>query len=152
MISIAKSQSKNYHNLEFDAINVFHKNIPPGSFDCVVSIATFHHYLLEDVLRRSMEWLKKDGILVVFDVYKPKTFFDYVYSLFAVIPDVFLNFIKNGRVRESKQIRRVWNNHSKNDRVITFNEVCKAAFRASATVKIHRHLFWRYSMICKKYN
>jgi ubiquinone/menaquinone biosynthesis C-methylase UbiE len=151
MISIAKSQSKDYPNLEFEAGNVFHKNIPAGSFDCVVSIATFHHYLLEDVMRRSIEWLKEDGKLIVFDVYKPKTFYDFVYSLIAIIPDVFLNYIKNRHIRESKQIRQVWNNHSKNDRVITFNEVYKAAFRASATVKIKRHLFWRYSVICKKY-
>ena len=151
MISIAKSESKNYSNLEFEAINVFHKNIPPGSFDCVVSIATFHHYLLEDVLMRSMEWLKKDGILLVFDIYKPKTFFVYIYSCIAIIPDLIINFIKNGRIRQTKQIREAWRNHSKNDRIVTFDEVWKAAFRASATVKIRRHLFWRYSMICKKY-
>lgn len=151
MISIAKSQSKNFPNLQFETINVFHKDIPPESFDCVVSIATFHHYSLEDVLRRCMEWLKEDGILVVFDIYKPTTYFDYLYSLLALIPDVFINLIKNKRIRESKKIREIWRNHSRNDRVVAFNEVYKAAFRASATLKIKRLLFRRYVLICKKY-
>lgn len=152
MISVAKSLSKDYPNLEFEEMNVFHKNIPPESFDCIISISTFHHYLLETVLRTSMEWLKKDGLLVVMDLYKQETLFDYFYTAIAAIPDVVMNLLKNKKIRETKQIRKVWQNHSKNDRIITMNEVQKAAFRASATVKIKRHLFWRYSLVCRKYN
>jgi SAM-dependent methyltransferase len=149
-IAQAESLSKKFPNIEYEAINVFHKNILPGSFDCVISISTFHHFPLENVLRKSMEWLKKDGTLLVLDVYKPRTILDYIYSFIAIIPDLIINFIKNSYIRKPKKIRIAWNNHRKNDRIISYREVCKAAFRTSATVKVHRHLFWRYSIICRK--
>jgi len=150
MISVAESRSENYHNIEYEIGNAFHKNIPKESYDCVVSIGTFHHFHLEDVLFKSMEWVKKGGLLIVLDVYKPKTIYDYMFSGMAILPDIFHTLVKNKHLRESKEIRRAWKKHKEHDRIITFRDVCKAAFRASATVKIKRHLYWRYSLICKK--
>jgi ubiquinone/menaquinone biosynthesis C-methylase UbiE len=150
MISVAKSRSENYPNIEYETGNPFHKNIPKESFDVVVSIGTFHHFYLEDVLFKSMAWVKKGGRLIVLDVYKPKTFYDYLFSGFAILPDLFHTLFKNKHLRESKEIRNAWKKHKEHDRIISFEDVCKAAFRASATVKIKRHLYWRYSIICKK--
>lgn len=150
MISLAKSKSEDYNNIEYQYANLFELKNSTERFDCVISIAMYHHYYLEDVLRKSLDLLKKGGVLIVLDVYDPKSLIDKLYSALAVIPFFILKLFKNRYIRDSKQIREIWRKHSKNDRIISFADVKKAAFRASATIYVRRLLFWRYLIVHKK--
>ena len=58
-ITLAKSKTEGLPNIEYEVANAFEKKITPESLDCVVSIAIYHHYYLEDVLRRSLDLFKK---------------------------------------------------------------------------------------------
>lgn len=150
MISVAKSRSEKYSNIEYETGDAFLKSIPKESFDVVVSIGVFHHFNLENVLLKSIDLVKKGGKLIVLDVYKPETFYDYLISGLAILPDLYHMLVKNKHFRESKEIRNAWKKHEEQDRIISFLDVCKAVFRASTTAKIKRHLYWRYSLIWKK--
>jgi ubiquinone/menaquinone biosynthesis C-methylase UbiE len=150
MVSVAKSRSEKYSNIEYETGDAFLKSIPKESFDVVVSIGAFHHYSLENVFFKSMDWVKKGGMLIVLDAYKPETFYDYLFSGLAILPDLYHKLVKNKHLKESTEIRNTQKKHEEQDRIVSFLDVCKAAFRASATAKIKRHLYWRYSLIWKK--
>lgn len=150
MISNAKSLSKDYKNIEFEVADVFEKDFTPESFDCVVSIATFHHYCVEHALQTCYNFVKPGGFILVLDIYKPVTIFDYFISAFSSITNVFYNITKNGFLRNPKPIRDFWKNHSKNEKIPTLLDVEKAAFRVSCLIKVRRLFFNRYLIAHKK--
>ncbi len=119
-------------------------------FDVVISIATFHHLDMERTLKKIKSKLSSNGILLILDLYKNETPFEFFLSFIAALINPFIYLVKRGSFRNTKEERDAWKDHFQYDQYSTINEVKETAQRILGKVKIKRHLFWRYSLIYRK--
>ncbi|KNY25122.1 class I SAM-dependent methyltransferase [Pseudobacteroides cellulosolvens] len=130
---------------DFDAIDV------KEQYDCIVSIATFHHLSLESILSKIDKMLKPGGVLVVLDLYDRKGLLDFLLDIIAVPTNLIINRIKNGSKRINKDEINVWNEHIKLDKYMTIEELRKVYHENYGwDVMVNRLLFWRYMAVYRK--
>lgn len=123
-----------------------------STFDYVVSVATFHHLNLETALPKIERILKRNGKLLVLDLYERKGFIDRILDIIAVPSNYIVKMLKNGRSVDAKEIE-AWQEHSHLDKYMTFRELSNIYHKhLSGDIKIKRLLFWRYVLIYKKSN
>lgn len=123
-----------------------------SKFDYVVSVATFHHLNLETALPKIERLLKRNGKLLVLDLYERKGFIDRILDIIAVPSNYIVKMLKNGRSVDEKEIE-AWQEHSHLDKYMTFRELSNIYHKhLSGNIKIKRLLFWRYVLIYKKSN
>lgn len=60
MISVAKSRSEKYNNIEYEIGDALLESFPKESFDVVVSIAVLHHFW--KFVKRHLGYLKKQRL------------------------------------------------------------------------------------------
>ena len=116
-------------------------------FDIIISIAALHHMNEERILKIMKNRLTENGKILVLDIVKEKTIFDYFLSIIAVILNPIIMLVMNGRLRVSKNEREAWAEHFQYDKYLTITEVKNIAKNVLGKAKIKRHLFWRYSLI-----
>ena len=150
MIEIAEEQSRQYSNIDYRVADVMTSEFPTGQFGCVASIATFHHLPLEPVLYKIKAALKSGGTLLTLDLYKAESLADFLSSLWAIPVNMTLKLIKNGRIRESPEVRAAWSEHGRTDKYLTLSEVRQTCATILPEAQVKRHLLWRYSIIWKK--
>ncbi len=120
-------------------------------YDCIVSIATFHHLSLESTLSRIEKMLKPGGVLVVLDLYERKGLFDFLLDIIAVPINLIINRIKNGSRRINEDEINAWNEHIKLDKYMTIEELRKVYHENYGwDVMVNRLLFWRYMAVYRK--
>lgn len=120
-------------------------------YDCIVSIATFHHLNMETALLKIKQLLNDNGVLVVLDLYDRKGVIDFVLDLVAVPANIILKRLKNGKIKESFEEIEAWKEHSKIDNYMTYKSLKKTYSEYfGVDVKIKRLLFWRYIMVYRK--
>jgi ubiquinone/menaquinone biosynthesis C-methylase UbiE len=150
MIEIAKEQSRQYHNIDFQVADVMTNEFPSEQFGCIVSIATLHHLPFEPILHKMKNALQTDGMLLVLDLFKAESFADYATSLLAVPINMILRLIKNGHVTESAEVKAAWAEHGRTDQYLTLSQVRQACALILPKAQIKRHLLWRYSIVWRK--
>lgn len=107
-------------------------------FDYVVSVATFHHLNLESGLPKIERLLKKNGKLLVLDLYERKGFIDRILDIIAVPSNYIVKTLKNGRSVDEKEIE-AWQAHSHLDKYMTFKELSNIYHKhLSGEIKIKR--------------
>ena len=122
----------------------------PEQFDCIVSIATLHHLPLRETLAQLKSALKPGGTLAVLDLYQAETYSDFVVSATAVPLNGLARLLKTGRLFPPPELREAWDAHGRTDHYLTLREVRHICAEVLPSARIHRHLFWRYSIIWKK--
>ncbi len=150
MIRLARERSAQYTNIDFKCADFMQEDLPDESFDYIVSIATLHHLPLEAVLKKIKKTLKVNGTLAILDLFEQEGTADKLRSLAAIPVNMFLNVVRNGRVRSSREKRAVWGEHGKRDvylKVSQVREICSAILPGA---KVRKHFFWRYSIVWKK--
>ncbi|MBN2066561.1 MAG: methyltransferase domain-containing protein [Candidatus Thermoplasmatota archaeon] len=120
------------------------------TFDVIISVATFHHLDMEEVLGLLKSKLSRNGIILILDLYKTDSLFEHGLSLLAAICNPFIYLVKRGSLRNTKEEREAWNDHFQYDYYSTIEEIRGIAKRSLGKVKTRRHLFWRYSLVYKK--
>jgi ubiquinone/menaquinone biosynthesis C-methylase UbiE len=150
MIRIARERSKRYSNIEFQVADATTWEFPLERFDCVVSLTTLHHLPIEEMLLKMKGALRPGGALVVLDLYKAAGLFDIFTSLVAIPTNLVLRLVKNGRLRERREVREAWAEHGKNDFYSTLAQISRICERALPGARIRKHLLWRYSIVWKK--
>ncbi len=150
MIQVARSRSADYPNLEFQLADATRYDLAPESFDCISSIAVFHHLPYEEMFIRIKTALKKGGVLLVLDLYKAHGLFDLMFDLPGIPVSLALRFFKNGQLRPSPAIRAAWAEHSKHEHYLTLAKVRRLAQKHLPGAMLRRHLLWRYSLIWYK--
>jgi SAM-dependent methyltransferase len=70
---VAQERSANHPNLEYQVADVLKYAFSPESFDCIVSIATFHHLPLNTLLQKVEAALRPGGVLLLLDLFKTET-------------------------------------------------------------------------------
>jgi 2-polyprenyl-3-methyl-5-hydroxy-6-metoxy-1,4-benzoquinol methylase len=116
-------------------------------FDIIISIAALHHMNEENILRKMKSRLNENGKILILDIVKNKTMFNYFLSILAAILNPIIMLIMNGRLKIDQNEREAWSGHSLYDKYLTIIEVKNIAKKVLGKVKIKRHLFWRYSLI-----
>lgn len=150
MIEIAKDQSNQYHNIDFQVADVMTKEFPSKQFGCIASIATLHHLPFEPILYKMKEALKAGGMLLALDLFKAESLIDFSTSLLAIPVNITLRLIKNGQINESAEVKAAWAEHGRTDTYLTLSQVRQSCAMILPKAQIKRHLLWRYSIVWKK--
>jgi len=123
---------------------------PPGQFDCVASIATLHHLPLAEMLAKMRDALRAGGVLLVLDLYRGQDLSDVLVSALAAPVSLILRLLKNGRLREQREVRMAWAAHGRHDTCIPLSQIRQICATVLPGAEMRRHLLWRYSIAWKK--
>jgi 2-polyprenyl-3-methyl-5-hydroxy-6-metoxy-1,4-benzoquinol methylase len=119
-------------------------------YDAIIAIASLHHMDMDLFFAKAKGALKPGGVLMVLDLYEPRSIFDYALSLFAVPANIVFSLVKNGRIGASKEEKEAWRDHNRYDSYSSLRDIASSASRILGRASIRRHLFWRYSLIYAK--
>jgi SAM-dependent methyltransferase len=150
MVRLAQERSQQHPNLEYQVADVLKSDFSPASFDCIVSIATFHHLPLAEMLQKIQIALRPGGVLLVLDLFHSETLNDAILDLLAVPFGLSLRLLKTGRLRETGAVRDAWAAHGVHDVYLSLAEIRQVSERFMPGVQVRRHLLWRYSLVWKK--
>lgn len=150
MIRIAREQSKQFPNIEFQLADVRDWTLPVEGFDCIASIATLHHLPFPEILLKMKAALKPGGVLLVLDLFEPKGILDSLLNVLALPVSAGLRLKHHGRLLPSREVRDAWIAHEGHDLYPTMTEVHALCARMLPGAKIRKHLLWRYSIVWKK--
>lgn len=150
MIKKAEQQSKEYNNIEYKNADIMEYNLDKEEYDCIVSIATFHHLPMGEIFKKVKNSLKHEGVFLLLDLYNQKTVGEKLISAVVIPINIFMMLIMTGKVKKSKEEIDAWNEHSKIDKYMTIKEIKEIADTILPGAKIKRHVFWRYSLVWKK--
>ena len=150
MIRLARERSRCYSNIEFHVADATTWDFPLERFDCVASLATLHHLPIEEMLLKMKGALRPGGVLVVLDLYRATGLFDTFTSLVAISTNLVLRLVKNGRLRERREVREAWAEHGKNDFYSTLAQISRICETALPGARMRKHLLWRYSIVWKR--
>ncbi len=150
MVRLAREHSKNCPNMEFQVADILTWDFPPEKYDCIASIATFHHLPLEEMLQKTKEALKPGGVLLVLDLFKPERLEGLLMSCAAVPMSMLLRLVKTGRLCEPAAVRAAWAAHGVHDVYQPLSIIRQVCQRIIPGAQVQRHWLWRYSIVWKK--
>jgi SAM-dependent methyltransferase len=150
MIRRARELSRTAANVELRTANFREHELPGAAFDCIATIATLHHLPLAESLERLGAALRPGGVLLVLDLYRPRTLADRAWGACAVPASLLLRAWKLCRLREPPHVRRAWAEHARHDVYPALAEVRSLAERLLPGATVRRHLLWRYSLVWRK--
>jgi SAM-dependent methyltransferase len=124
----------------------------PGGqrFDTIVSVATFHHLPLEQILRLCREWLAPDGVLIVLDLYRARSLTDFFLAGIALVANMADKLIGKGYGSQTPAERAAWNEHGKHEHYYSLKEIEHAACKLLPGYEVRRLLYWRYLLVYQK--
>lgn len=138
-------------NIDYICGNILDMKFENNSLDVIITTATAHHLPYEWLLSFAKDKLKKGGKLIILDLVKAKSLSDYIIWGSAIIPNIVMNLIKNGRIqKDDAHSKEVWERHGKNDSYMTMDEIKALTQRYVPTAKVKRKLFWRYLLVWEK--
>jgi len=150
MIRIARERSRCYSNIEFQVADATTWEFPLERFDCVACLATLHHLPIEETLLKMKSALRPGGALVILDLYKATGLLDVFTSMVAIPTNLVLRLVKNGRLRERREVREAWAEHGKNDFYSTLAQIYRICEKVLPGARMRKHLLWRYSIVWKR--
>jgi SAM-dependent methyltransferase len=150
MVRRARHLSPGIENLEFRQADISTADLPPAAFDCIASIATLHHLPLEATLRKLDVALRPGGVLLVLDLYEPRSLVDWLWSAWALPWSLLFRAWHLRRLRDSADVREAWAEHARHDVYPSLAEVRALSARLLPGAVVRRHLFWRYSLAWQK--
>lgn len=120
-------------------------------YDCIVSIATFHHLALDTALSKINRILKPGGALVVLDLYERRGLLDLLLDAAAAPTSFLLKRVMNGSNKTNREEIAAWNEHSNLDEYMPIEELKKIYQRyLGNNVKLRRLVYWRYIAVYRK--
>lgn len=150
MIEIAKNLSDSHTNIDFQVADILKTEFPDEHFDAIVSIATFHHLPLEQILPKLKKALKTGGKLLILDVSRMESIQDFFVGAAAFPLSLVLKVFHNGFARPTKEERRAWARHAETDCLLSFSEAERVYSSYLERAIVQRHLFFRHSVIWEK--
>lgn len=150
MIRIARAQQPVLENIEYHCGDFFEFPFETESFDCVVSLATLHHFELQSALTRMKTILKPGGTLIIQDLRTDATLIERMLSVVALGVTTWRNLWYTGRFRQRRESRTAWHEHAQGEQYLTMNEVKELCHTLLPGATGYRHLLWRYSLVWTK--
>jgi len=118
-------------------------------FDCIVSIASFHHMPIKESLLKMRSLLKNTGRIIILDLYKKNTFGDYAIEFPAFLLNTIFS-LKNKNIKMHQEFHNAWNEHDQFDEYPTLKDILNISKEIFNYVGLKRLLFWRYILILEK--
>jgi SAM-dependent methyltransferase len=150
MIKVARQNSTNYSNINFQVADILQWQFPLEKFEAIVSIATVHHLPLERLLPILKAALKPGGELLFLDLIEYDEPQDLVRNAISILLSWGFRLIKNRRIKPTQESINAWNEHGRTEKYLTSSQIKKIYPEFLEQVKIKKHLFWRYSVVWKK--
>jgi ubiquinone/menaquinone biosynthesis C-methylase UbiE len=150
MVRLARERSTRVSNLEYQVADVLQMDFPVEKYDCIASIATFHHLPLETMLEKTKGALKPGGVLLILDLFRSEWPQDLPMNLAAVPVSAFLKLVKTGRLREPAAVRAAWAAHGLHDVYQPLSVIRRLCAQILPGAEVQRHWLWRYSIVWKK--
>jgi SAM-dependent methyltransferase len=150
MIAVAKQNSQAYRNIDFQVADILKWEFPVEQFDAIVSIATFHHLPLENLLPSLNTALKPRGKLVILDLIQHETIQDRLSDVIAVPLNWIWQILKNRNIQQSPEAKAAWREHFRTDKFLTLSQAQSIYTNSCLGAKVKKHLFWRYSTVWEK--
>jgi SAM-dependent methyltransferase len=150
MIRVARARSPGIHNITYQVGDVLACTLPAGRFDCIASIATFHHLPIEEILLRARDALTEGGVLINLDLFVAERLSERALGVISLPPALLLRLIKTGRLRDTPAEREAWAAHGAHDHYPFLSEVRRACAAILPGAVVQPHPFWRYSLIWRK--
>jgi SAM-dependent methyltransferase len=150
MIRLARERSRQHPNVEFQIADATTWNFPREHFDCIASLATFHHLPFEEMLAKMRDALKIGGVLLILDLYETREMADFLINALAMPVHYGLRLVRTGRLRSRREAREAWKQHGPNDVYLPLSQVRQLCARVLPDAQVRRHLLWRYSIVWKK--
>jgi len=137
-------------NIEYRCGNILEMAFADASLDAILTTATAHHLPFEWLLEFAARTLKPGGVLAILDLAQAETLSDRLLWGFAALPNLLMNLLKNGKIKEEPHSAAVWEKHGEHDHYLTFREVRRLAAQHLPGADTRRLLFWRYALVWKK--
>ncbi|MBV9390071.1 MAG: methyltransferase domain-containing protein [Chroococcidiopsidaceae cyanobacterium CP_BM_ER_R8_30] len=150
MVEVAQEQSRRYTNIDFQVADILKWEFGVEEFDAIVSIATFHHLPLENLLPSLKAALKPSGKLVILDLLECESIQDKLSDFIAVPLNLILQILRNSHIRHSIEEAEAMREHLRTDKYLTLSQARQIYLRTLKNAKIKKHLFWRYSIVWEK--
>ena len=150
MVRIAQERSKNYLNVEYQAADVLQWDFPRERYDCIASIATFHHLPLEVMLQKAKDALRPGGVLLILDLFKSEWPRVFLMNCAAIPASAILRLVRTGHLREPEAVMAAWAAHGVHDTYLLLSAIRQVCDRVIPGADVRRHLLWRYSIVWKK--
>jgi SAM-dependent methyltransferase len=150
MIAIAKQHSQAYKNIDFQVADILQWEFPVEQFDVIISIATFHHLSLENLLPSLQTALKPGGKLIILDLVKHETIQDKLSDVVAVPLNWIWQILKNRNIKQSPEAQAAWREHFRTDEFLSLSQARHIYTKSCPDAKVRKHLFWRYSAVWEK--
>lgn len=150
MIEIAKQQSQDYANIDFQVADILTWEFPAKQFDAIVSIATFHHLPIERLLPKLKIALTSGGKLVVIDLLDNEGIQGILNDSIAIPLNWIFHAFKNRNNKPTIEARTVWKEHLRTDKYLTRSQVQYIYKNSLTGANVKVHLFWHYSIVWEK--
>ena len=133
-------------NICYRQADFLEADLPEGSYDVIVSIASLHHMDAETALAKMKALLNSSGTLVILGLYRETTILDYLYSLISVFLNiVYLNWHPALTAPPTMKTAPIL------PAQLSIGEIKIVANTLIPGFCLQRHLFWRYSLIWQKF-
>ena len=150
MIEVAKRKSQQYPNIDFQVADVLQWDFPSHEFDAIVSIATVHHLPVEKLLPKLKAALKPGGKLVILDLLEHENLRDILSDFIAVPLNWLFQSTRNRNIQLSPEAAEAMREHLRTDEYLTLSQAKEIYKSLLTSVKVRKHLFWRYSVVWEK--
>jgi len=146
MLRVARQRTR-ARNVEYRVCDLVEAADELGAFDCVVSVAAFHHLPIDAGAAAIKRTVAAGGTLVLQDLWRVDSLADR--ALDGVrIPVKALRLL---RARQplwySAAERAAWRAHEHDDRHLTPHEVVALRDAHFPGATIHKHFLWRYTLV-----
>jgi SAM-dependent methyltransferase len=119
-------------------------------FDLIVSVAAFHHMDEGRMLALCASALRSGGMLLVLDLFEPRTALDRAASALGAAASPILHLWRTGRPGQDRAEREAWSRHRPDDRYRGLSEIRALARAVLGDCEVARTIFWRYLLVYEK--
>lgn len=141
-------------NVDLQVADALTVQLPPASYDAVVSMAVLHHLPLDEALPRMAGWLRPGGVLAAVALPRVEVARTLPVEVAASVGHHGLGLAFSAlRPLTGAELHRHEDSHDEMpvaDGRLTTREVREAAGAVLPGVRVRRLLFWRYLLVWRK--
>lgn len=150
MLRIARERSTVHPNVEYRLEDVMRYALDEGAYDCIASIATWHHLPFQEIARKAGHALRPGGVLLVLDLHRTEGRGERLTGALAVPVNIAFRLAKQQGLRVPPDVRAAWEAHGRHDSYLTLSEVRRLCAAELPGAVVRRRFFWRYSIVWQK--
>ena len=150
MLRVAGERSRSHPNLQFVLGDFLRLDLPPETYDCVVTTTTLHHLPQDEALGKMKSLLRPGGVLIVHDLLDTSGFFDAALNFVRLPVSCAARFRRTGRFRQRREVRAAWDEHGRHETYLKPADVSAMRDEHFPGALVRLHLLWRYTIVWRK--